>query len=484
MDLSEQTKHYLDYISSHAADELTEEEFLQIYPDLISLIGQHNKLYYIDSMPVISDTQYDELFAYLKKAEQSFPQHIRAESPTQRLTYQLQESFAQAEHPVPLLSLENSYDADDLKDWDKSLQNVLAKHQKNNSEESAEGEAIIPDMAPLTYTCEPKYDGISIELIYRNGEFTQAITRGDGYVGEDITANVKTVLSVPFFLKDRTINTLRVRGEIVMTKKGFARVNEERQANGEQLFANARNATSGSLRQLDTSITAKRGLVCYVYDVLESSTDAGATHAETLEFLKEQGFMVFPWLKRCTTIDTVITLCLDVHTKQTFEKQEIDFDGIVVKVNEHATRQILGETNHHPRRAMAYKFPAQQIVTKLLSVDRQVGRTGILTPTANLEPVMLSGVTISRASLHNADFIKDKDILLGDSVRIQRSGEVIPYVLSPVHNARTGQETEIEIPTHCPVCQTPVVRSKTDIHIYCPSSVCPAQIKGKIAYRA
>ena len=273
MELSEQTKHYLDYISSHAPESLTEEEFLRIYDDLIVLIGQHNKLYYIDSMPVISDTQYDELFSYLKKAEQAFPQHIRAESPTQRLTYQLQDSFAQAEHPVPLLSLENSYDADDLKDRDKSLQNALTKYQKNNTEESEGGETTTPEIAPLTYTCEPKYDGISIELIYRNGEFTQAITRGDGYVGEDITANVKTILSVPFFLADRNIELLRVRGEIVMTKKGFTRVNEERQANGDALFANARNATSGSLRQLDTSITAKRGLVCYVYDVLESTAN-------------------------------------------------------------------------------------------------------------------------------------------------------------------------------------------------------------------
>ncbi len=193
--------------------------------------------------------------------------------------------------------------------------------------------------------------------------------------------------------------------------------------------------------------------------------------------------MVFPWLKHCSSIDTVISLCLDPHTKQTFDKQDIDFDGIVVKVNDLKLRAILGETNHHPRWAIAYKFPAQQIVTKLVSIDRQVGRTGILTPTANLDPVMLGGVTISRASLHNADFIRDKEILMEDSVWIQRSGEVIPYVVGPVKQSRNGDEQEIAIPTHCPVCNTEVVRSKTDIHIYCPNATCPAQIKGKIAYR-
>lgn len=335
----------------------------------------------------------------------------------------------------------------------------------------------------VAYTCEPKYDGISIELVYEHGQFVQAITRGDGYIGEDITENVRTLLSVPFYLQDKSIASLRLRGEIVMTKKAFERVNKEREQNAESLFANPRNATSGSLRQLDTSVTAKRGLICYVYEILEGLPTEIEQHEDSLKFLEKQGFLVFPWIKHCSTIETVITLCTDPHTKQKFDSREIEFDGIVVKVNDISLREILGETNHHPRWAIAYKFPAKQVVTRLSSVDWQVGRTGILTPTANLEAVMLSGVTIARASLHNAEFIREKDIKLHDSVWIQRSGEVIPYVVAPVSNARTGKEQEIAIPEKCPVCQTPVVRSKTDIHIYCPNATCPAQIKGKLAYR-
>lgn len=253
MDLTKETKHYLDYIGDHPIANLTEEEFSRIYEDLITLIGQHNKLYYIDSAPVVSDSQYDELFAYLRAAEEIFPHLVRSDSPTQRLTYQLQDNFAQAEHVVPLLSLENSYNAEDLKDWDESLQKLVTKSQTTEV---------------ITYTAEPKYDGISIELIYEKGQFTQAITRGDGYIGEDITENVKTILSVPYYLQDKS-HSLRIRGEIVMTKKAFERVNKERGEAGEALFANPRNATSGSLRQLDTGVTAKRGLICYVYQILE-----------------------------------------------------------------------------------------------------------------------------------------------------------------------------------------------------------------------
>lgn len=219
MDLQAETKRYLEYTQKHPIASLTEEEFYAIYEDLIVLIGQHNKLYYIESSPIISDAQYDELFAYLKNAESTFPHMVRSDSPTQRLTYQLQENFVQAEHIVPLLSLENSYNAEDLKAWDESIQKLITKARNANEDTT------IPN---ITYTCEPKYDGISIELIYERGQFVQAITRGDGYVGEDITENVKTLLSVPFFLKDKTLS-LRVRGEIVMTKKAFERVNKERQ---------------------------------------------------------------------------------------------------------------------------------------------------------------------------------------------------------------------------------------------------------------
>lgn len=246
MELSQETEKYLNFISSHPVASLQEKQFSDIYQDLINILGQHNKLYYIDSTPIISDSQYDELFAYLKSAEEMFPHIIRSDSPTQRLTYQLQENFQQAEHIIPLLSLENSYNGDDLTAWDESIKRLYNKQKEQE-----------PTSHEITYVCEPKYDGISIELIYKNGEYVQAITRGDGYIGEDITENVKTLLSVPFYLKDRSLS-LRLRGEIVMTKKAFERVNKEREQNNEALFANPRNAASGSLRQLDTSVTAKR----------------------------------------------------------------------------------------------------------------------------------------------------------------------------------------------------------------------------------
>ena len=467
--LQDFTDKYLKRVATKPVSWLTQKEIKQAYESLIEIIGYHNWLYYIKSQTIIADSQYDALFAYLKEIETLQPEMILPDSPTQKLTYQLQDEFLQAQHHIPLLSLENSYNAQDLADWNDSLQKLLAKEE----------------ITQYSYICQPKYDGISIELVYQNGAFTQAITRGDWYVWEDITQNIKTLFSIPMVLKAPNIASLRVRWEIVMSKKALERLNEEREKEGEAIFANVRNAASGSLRQLDTSVTAKRGLTCYVYEILEiESKDIhmAFNDTEALNWLQQQWFMMHSWQKHVQTIDEVIAICESPATKNYFDSEDIEFDGVVVKVHELALRQKLWSTNHHPRWAMAYKFPAKQIVTRINSVDYQVGRTGVITPAANLEPVELSWVTISRASLHNFDFIAEKDIRIWDWVWLQRSWEVIPYVIAAISERRTGDEQPIVIPTVCPECGWVIEKAKSDIYVYCTNPICPAKIIGQILY--
>jgi DNA ligase (NAD+) len=463
------TNKYLERVATKPVSSLIQKEIEQAYESLIEIIGYHNWLYYITSQTVIADVQYDALFAYIKEIETLQPDIIHPDSPTQKLTYQLQDEFFQAQHKIPLLSLENSYNAKDLADWNESLQKLYAKEQIDQ----------------YSFICQPKYDGVSIELVYEHGALTQAITRGDGYVGEDITQNIKTLFSIPMVLKATDITSLRVRGEVVMSKKALERLNEERRNNNESEFANVRNAASWSIRQLDTSITAKRGLTCYVYEILEISSinlQMANNDTEALTWLSQQWFMMHPWQKHVLHIDDVIAICESAATKNYFDNEDIEFDGVVVKVHELSLRSMLWSTNHHPRWAMAYKFPAKQIVTRINSVDYQVGRTWVITPAANLEPVELSGVTISRASLHNFDFITEKDIRIGDWVWLQRSWEVIPYVIAAITERRTGDEKPIVPPTVCPECGWVVEKAKSDIYIYCTNSACPAKIIWQILY--
>ncbi len=484
--LQDFTNKYLAWVQEKPVSSLTEKEVAQSYITLIELIGYHNWLYYITSQPIISDGQYDMLYNYILKIEKEHPDVIRDDSPTQRLINQIQEWFSQASHPIPLLSLENSYNAQDLASWSESVQKILNKVSQGDEKEEWDKEVItIPS---FSFFCQPKYDGISIELVYEHGVLTKAITRGDGYVGEDITANARTLFSIPTMLKSwEDVKVLRVRGEIVMSKKALERLNIDRTANGELLFANVRNAASGSLRQLDTSVTAKRGLTCYIYEILQLDHKellSFDTDIQALQRLVNQWFLMHQWAKHLQTIEEVIALCESTSTKNYFDAEDIEFDGIVVKVHELGLRAMLGSTNHHPRWAIAYKFPTKQVVTRITSIDYQVGRTGVITPTGNLEPVELSGVVISRASLHNFDYINEKDIRVGDWVWLQRSWEVIPYVVATIPERRDGTEQPIVAPEFCPICNGVIEKGKSDIYVYCTNVFCPAKVKGQILYFA
>lgn len=429
---------------------------------------------------MISDLEYDQLFAYLKGIEEYFPHLISSNSPTQSLIGQLADWFQKAEHLFPLLSLENSYQAEDLRAWDQRCRKIIEKNQKTDRK----------------YCIEPKFDGLSVEIVYQNWHFTQAISRGDGKIGEDITLNVRTIRNLP-----KTISytkPLRLRGEIMLPKSKLALLNQERELQGQNPFSNTRNAAAGSIKLLDSWEVAKRGLVCYVYEVLWE---------EYIWDLKKLWLPIFSFpfkVEKLASIEEVIRYCLDPEVKHFLDQQDYDFDGLVIKVCENekekldsdqdlwlfstqhpswetiSLRQLLGATEHHPRRAIAYKFPAQQVVSQILSVDFQVGRTGIITPVANLQPVQLSGASISRVSLHNFDFIQEKQIRNRDFVRVQRSGEVIPYIIGVVKERRDGSEDFIVPPLLCPACQSPV--NNIDIHYYCTNPACPAQMKEKIAH--
>lgn len=465
MTLAEQTKKLQEWIHHHPKPEqVKEKEATEVYGKLIDCIIDHNHLYYVENSPIISDKEYDDLFAYLKKIEETYPQIISWNSPTQSLIGQVSEWFNQAQHKVKLLSLENSYNAEDLKDFDERLRKIL---EKNN-------------ITSYGYEVEPKYDGLSAELIYEHWKFMQAITRGDGVTGDDITINAKTIKSIPKKLT-ADIKSLRLRGEIMMPKSVWKKLNKEREDEGLTPFANPRNAASWSVKLLDSGEVAKRGLVCFVYDVLTcEGSQCPHAHDNVFEWL---GKVWLPILKRnpkCKNIDEVIKICTDPKTKEYLEGMDYDFDGIVIKVIGAENREILWATEHHPRRAIAYKFPAQLAATQINSVDFQVGRTGIITPVANLQPVELSGVTIKRVSLHNFDFTKDKDIHVHDRVWLQRSGEVIPYIVSTITDRRPKDAKKILPPTKCPSCGSKII--KEDIHYYCINPSCPAQLKEKLIH--
>ncbi|MFZ2150534.1 MAG: NAD-dependent DNA ligase LigA [Candidatus Absconditicoccaceae bacterium] len=470
MTLSEDTYKLQNYILlNKSLENKSEKEISDIYQQLIDCITDHNHLYYIENNPTISDKEYDLLFDYIKKIEEYFPHLISGNSPTQTLIGQIAEGFNQAQHTTKLLSLENTYNAQDLLDRDERARKNLEKNETLSSGASTND---------IIYSIEPKFDGISVELIYKNGELKQAITRGDGLVGEDITINVKTIKNIPTkLLNIETLGhgNISVRGEIMMPKSVWKKLNEERESNGDQAFANTRNAAAGSIKLLDSGEVSKRLLVCFVYDIL--STDIKHIGIESL---KEIGIPIFDRKKTSDNIQDVINICLDEETKSYLDNQDCDFDGLVIKVQDNKQREIIGTTQHHPRRAVAYKFPAQQVSTQILSIDFQIGRTGIITPVANLSPVQLSGATISRTTLHNFDFVQNKDIKIGDYVWLQRSGEVIPYIVGVIKDKRNGSEATVNPPTKCPVCNSKIINE--DIHYYCSNDNCPAQIKAKLEH--
>lgn len=458
MGIIEETKGIQSFIKKNPnPGKVTEKDIHVFYIQLIDCLVDHNHQYYIKNSPIISDKEYDELFDYLKKIEEIYPEIITSNSPTQTLIGQVSAWFTQAQHDTKLLSLENTYNAKDLEERDERIHKILIKQDSDST---------------LTYRVEPKFDGLSVELIYNKWIFTRAITRGDGVVGEEVTENVKTIKNVPKQLKIPL--DINVRGEILMPKSVWKDINKEREEEWETPFANTRNAAAGSIKLLDPKEVAKRGLVCYIYDILDEN------QKKQDKSLSELGLPVFPREKYIKTIQEVIDVCEDGETKKYLEQQDIEFDGLVIKVESIKQREYIGTTDHHPRWAVAYKFPAQLAATQIISVDTQVGRTGIITPVANIEPVQLSGATLRRVSLHNWDFIKDKDIHLHDRIRLQRSGEVIPYIVSVITDRRTGKERKISIPKVCPSCQEAI--ANIDMHYYCTNTHCPEKIKQQIQH--
>ncbi len=421
----------------------------------------HNYKYYVLAEPSISDYEYDQLLNELIKLESEHPEFITPDSPSQRVGSDLTKEFPPFEHKYQMLSLANTYSEDELIAFDKRVKNGL------NIDKDIE------------YVTELKIDGVSISIHYRNGIFYKAATRGDGRVGEDITNNIKTIRSIP--LKVNTDITFEVRGEVFMPLDGFAKMNEERALSGEKLFANPRNATAGSIKLQDPKIVAARPLDIFTYYFLSEEKEL-KSQSEGLELLKELGFKINPNYAVCSNIYEVINFCEKWDQKRA--ELPYETDGIVIKVNSVEYQKALGSTAKSPKWAVAYKFSAKQATTKLKKITWQVGRTGIVTPVAELEPIFLAGSTISRATLHNIDEIKRKDIREGDFVLIEKGGDVIPKVVGVDLTKRSIDSTPVEIPSECPVCHSRLIKPESEVAIYCENSKCPAQIKGRIIHFA
>lgn len=416
-------------------------------------IREHDYNYYVLDNPTITDTEYDKLMLKLQKLEEEYPQFITPDSPTQRVGGGLMNEFGVVSHTVPMLSLSNSFNEGELRDFDRRVRQTLGEQ--------------------VQYVVEHKIDGLSVSLEYEDGLFVRGATRGDGIVGEDITLNLRTIKSIPLKLK-RPL-TLTVRGEVFMPKKAFLALNEARELEGQSLFANPRNAAAGSLRQLDPSITASRALDIFIFNVETIQGDYFNSHVEALDFLGEQGFKTSPIVTVESSIEKVIDTC--IQWSEIRHDLYYDIDGLVIKVDDLTQRNILGATTRNPRWAIAFKFPAEQKETKIEGIVVQVGRTGVLTPTAVLTPVTVAGSVVSRATLHNEDYIREKDIRIGDIAIIQKAGDIIPEVVRVREDRRTGKEEKFSMPSHCPECGADVIRLEGEAAVRCTGNACPAQLK-------
>ena len=429
-------------------------------------IRRHDELYYVENAPEISDREYDELLENLQKLEQAHPELITPDSPSQRVGGRPAEGFPEVVHARPMLSLDNSYNIDELRAFDERCRRLA-------------------DGRRLDYVAEFKIDGVSLSLQYEGGLLVRGVTRGDGRIGEEVTQNARTIRSVPLRLKDRAKridSAIEVRGEVFIPREVFERTNAEREEQGEPRFANPRNAAAGAIRQLDSRLVARRRLDMFAYDLLASGRKPFPTHWESLDWLEQAGFRVNPHRKLCQTIDEVI----DFANKKEALRDELGYeiDGLVVKVNSTSLQDEFGATQKAPRWAIAYKYPARQASTKVLDIFVSVGRTGALTPVALLEPVFLAGTTVSRATLHNEDEIKRLGVKIGDWVMIEKSGEIIPKVLSVVTSKRTGEEREFIPPTNCPVCGGLISRPEGEVVARCVAADCIAQLMGRLLHFA
>lgn len=417
---------------------------------LVSLLNKYSYDYYVEDNPQISDTEYDTLYKQLEKLEENHPEYILENSPTQRVGDRVLDEFEKITHKVPMLSLSNTFSTEDLRDFDARISKLVPGQN-------------------VEYICELKIDGLAISIKYENGKLVSAATRGDGSVGEDVTENIKTIFSIPKVLKDN--RSFEVRGEVYLPRKSFELLNTERENNNEVLFANPRNAAAGSLRQLDSKITAKRRLSAFIYSIV--GDDSIVSQENALNTAKEYNLPVNPNFKLCKNIDEVI----DYINYWTEHKKNLpyDIDGIVIKVNSYSTQEEVGYTQKSPRWATAYKFPEEELATKLLDVELSVGRTGIITPVAILDPIVISGSTVSKASLHNKDIIEELDIHIGDMVVVKKAGEIIPKVVRVVRELRTEGSTKYAMPNTCPSCGQQTYTKENDPFTRCKNPDCPDQ---------
>ncbi|NPA53215.1 MAG: DNA ligase (NAD(+)) LigA [Aquificae bacterium] len=472
-ELIEKTKELLKLSIDDIKDKRQAEEIVK---QLREVIRYHDWRYYVLASPVISDYEYDKLFHLLKEIEKKWPELITPDSPTQRVASGLTKEFPEVKHLAPMLSLDNSYDEEDLRDFDRRVKELTG-------------------LSEIEYAVEPKFDGAGIALVYENNRFIRGATRGDGIVGEDITQNLKTIKTIPLYadFKKYGIKLIEIRGEVLMRKDVFKKLNEERLEEGLPPFANPRNAAAGSLRLQDPKEVAKRKLEAFVYQITYATDEKGENllgtkiryHYDAIKMLYSLGFRTpIPEkeIKVFKGIDKVIEYCKEWEKKR--DEYPYELDGMVIKVNDISLYPKLGMTSHHPRWAIAFKFKPRQATTRIIDVVFQVGRTGAVTPVAKVEPVEIGGVIVSSVSLINEDFIKEKDIRIGDLVLIERAGDVIPYIVKVIKEARTGKEKPIVFPKNCPSCGSPLVKLPGEAVWRCMNANCPAQVVERITYFA
>jgi len=443
---------------------MTSEQAQERIKQLIAVINQHNYNYYALSNPTISDYDFDMLLEELQQLESEFPQFADEHSPTKRVGGAITKNFDTVKHKYPMLSLSNSYSKEEIADFENRIKKLV------------DGD--------IEYVCELKYDGVAIGITYKNGKLDRAITRGDGVQGDDITENVKTIRSIPLQLKGDFPDEFEIRGEVFMPHKVFEQLNKEKEEIGEQLYANARNTASGTLKMQDSAVVAQRKLDSYLYFVMGENLPF-VTHFEAIEKAKEWGFKVplseKKFITKCNSVDDIFEF-INYWDKARHEL-DFDIDGVVIKVNNYDKQQELGMTAKSPKWAIAYKFKAERVKTKLLEITYQVGRTGAITPVANLQPVQLAGTTVKRASLHNADQIEKLDIRINDTVFVEKGGEIIPKIVGVEATQRDIFSEPVTYITHCPECNTALIRTEGDAKHFCPNEWgCPPQIKGKISH--
>ncbi|SPT81532.1 NAD-dependent DNA ligase LigA [Niallia circulans] len=421
--------------------------------ELRLLLEDYGYHYYVLDKPKVPDSEYDRLMNELLQLEADYPDLVTEDSPSVRIGGPPAPSFNKVAHRVPMMSLSNAFNEEDLRAFDRRVRQAVGEH--------------------VSYVCELKFDGLAVSLTYENGKLVRGATRGDGTIGEDITNNLKTVPAIPLRLKQPY--SIEVRGEAYMPKASFERLNEAKEQAGEEKFANPRNAAAGSLRQLDPKIAAKRNLSLFAYSIGEVEGKNVQTHFDSLMFLKELGFKVNEEAAECQTIEDVIA-----YTEKWSERRHelpYEIDGVVVKVNSLADHEKLGFTAKSPRWATAFKFPAEEVLTVLRDIELNVGRTGVVTPTAILDPVLVAGTTVRRASLHNEDLIREKDVKLGDTVIVKKAGDIIPEVVGVLTDKRTGEEVDFHMPTECPECHSVLERLEGEVALRCLNPKCPAQIR-------